>query len=217
VHTTEEHLAAITNSDIDFAAIAATAESGGLSALGDEGEAPPLSIPEGPIVLDQPPPDDHASPDSSPPVKDPSEFWDEDSWTSDDSIDALHDSLIPRAARIPSGVPVHFWTRGQRLEATAGNFSAEGMFLAYEGDAPARGGTVRVEFAVGDTRPDAAIRFSAEVRWHHSDRPGSDLPEGFGVQILEFETHGDEERYSKLLLYLLAIQAPQAPQASDEG
>jgi hypothetical protein len=85
------------------------------------------------------------------------------------------------------------------------------MFLAYDGAAPARGGAVRVEFAIGDIRPDAAIRFTAEVRWHHSDRPGSDLPEGFGVLIREFETPVDERSYSKLLIYLLTIEAPAPP------
>jgi hypothetical protein len=194
--------------------------AGHLGALPDDASAEPLTIPDGPIILDAEPAPyepslDGLEPDEStelpPPVKDSADFWDDDSWDSDDSLESLHDSLIPRAARIPSGVPVHFWTRGKRFGATARNFSAEGMFLAYNGAAPSRGGAVRVEFAIGDIRPDAAIRFTAEVRWHHSDRPGSDLPEGFGVLISEFETPGDERSYSKLLLYLLTIEAPAPP------
>jgi len=200
--------------------------AGHLGALPDDANAEPLAIPKGPIILDAEPtpyessqeslagvksPKLHESTELPPPVKDSADFWGDDSWDSDDSLESLHESLIPRAARIPSGVPVHFWTRGQRLGATARNFSAEGMFLAYDGAAPSRGGAVRVEFAIGDIRPDAAIRFTAEVRWHHSDRPGSDLPEGFGVLIREFETPSDERSYSTLLLYLLTIETPTPP------
>ena len=190
-----------------------------LGTLPDEEGGAPFNIPVGPIVLNQAPSPNEPSQESLdglesielsesmplPPVHESADFWSDDSWDSGDSLESLNESLIPRAARIPSGVPVHFWTRGQRLRATARNFSAEGMFLAYDGPAPARGAPVRVEFAVGDTRPSAAIRFTAEVRWHHTDRPQSGLPEGYGVLIQQFETSGDERRYSKLLLYLLSI------------
>lgn len=198
-----------------------------LGALADEEGGAPLDIPEGPIVLSTTPTSHDPSQESldgleslelsqsmefAPPVRESTEFWDNDSWASGDNLESLDESVIPRAARIPSGVPVHFWTRGQRLGATARNFSAEGMFLAYDDVAPARGATVRVEFAVGDTRPNAAIRFTAEVRWHHGDRPGSGLPDGYGVLIREFETAGDQRRYSKLLLYLLSIDTTAPPQ-----
>ena len=190
-----------------------------LGALPDDESGAPLDIPQGPLVLDDPRPKEPSQESLDgleslelnesmdlPPVRESIDFWD-----SGDSLESLHESLIPRAARIPSGVPVHFWTRGQRLGATARNFSKEGMFLAYDGTAPARGTQVRVEFAVGETRPDAAIRFTAEVRWHHTDRPESDLPEGYGVLIQEFEDPGDERRYSKLLLYLLSIDTTAPP------
>jgi hypothetical protein len=215
VHSTEDHIRALTDSNLDIADT-----EGSPSRPLPEEDAPPILLGKADIV----PPADPASQaisdladiisspslDSIPSVDDSSDFWDDASWTSSDELEPIDESVIPRAARIPSGVPVHFWTQAQRLGATAINFSSEGMFLAFENEAPARGAMVRVEFALGETRPDAAIRFNAEVRWHRSDRPGGNLPEGFGVQILEFETSGDQERYSKLLLYLLSIQAPEA-------
>jgi hypothetical protein len=215
VHSTADHIRALTDSNLE---ITETADS--TSRRRSEEDAPPILLGKADVV----PPEDPAtqafpdladiisspSLDSVPSIDDSSDFWDDASWTSEDGLEAVEESVIPRAARIPSGVPVHFWTQAQRLGATAINFSSEGMFLASESEAPARGAMVRVEFALGETRPDAAIRFNAEVRWHQGDRPGGNLPEGFGVQILEFETSGDQERYSKLLLYLLSIQAPEA-------
>jgi len=227
VHTTDEHIKAITDSNLDITGLDELPLGEALSAVDEDEAAAPLPIPDGPIVLDkmslidgQPPAlvsadslsalEDLGSGDIPPPAEDSSDFWEDASWTSGDGLESIGESLIPRAARIPSGVPVHFWTLGQRIASSAVNFSSEGMFLAYDEEAPARGATVRVEFALGQTQPEAAIRFNAEVRWHRSDRPGGDLPEGFGVQILDFETLGDEDRYSKLLLYLLSIQAPEA-------
>lgn len=220
VHSTAEHIRAVTESDLEV-------QEAMLGKVDDDNDpdAPPILLPDGSEVLDERPPSRGeearavdvaaiaASDSLPPPVHTTASFEDDESWDTSGSISLMEQSLIPRAARIPSGVPVHYWTRGQRLGATARNFSREGMFLAYDGEAPSRGATVRVEFALGDGEEDSAIRFSAEVRWHRSDRPGGDLPEGFGVFILDFETAGDEERYSKLLLYLLAIQAPEPSQA----
>ena len=215
VHSTADHIRALTDSDLEI-----TDTEDSTSSRSSEEDAPPILLGKADVVRPEDPAtqafadlaDIISSPslDSVPSLDDSSDFWDDASWTSEDALEAVEESVIPRAARIPSGVPVHFWTQAQRLGATAINFSSEGMFLAFENEAPARGAMVRVEFALGETRPDAAIRFNAEVRWHLSDRPGGNLPEGFGVQILEFETTGDQERYSKLLLYLLSIQAPAA-------
>ena len=207
---------------------------GGLSVLESEADDAPLAIPEGPLVLDTPAPGHEPSLESIeglesldldaslvmplteddsadiPPIPDDSaDFWDDASWASDDSLSSVADAMIPRAARIPSGIPVHFWSQGQRLSATALNFSREGMYLTFDSQPPSRGATVRVEFALGDQLPEAAIRFSAEVRWHGADRPSGELPDGFGVHILEFETSEDDKRYAKLLVYLLAIETPK--------
>lgn len=206
---------------------------GGLSALESDADDGPLPIPEGPLVLDRPAPGHEPSLESieglesldldgslvmplteddsaeiAPIPDDSADFWDDASWASDDSLSSVADAMIPRAARIPSGVPVHFWSRGQRFGATALNFSREGMYLTFDSQPPSRGATVRIEFALGDQLPEAAIRFSAEVRWHGADRPEGNLPDGFGVHILEFETSEDDKRYAKLLVYLLAIETP---------
>ncbi|MEE2829429.1 MAG: PilZ domain-containing protein [Myxococcota bacterium] len=227
VHTTEEHIRALTDSDINIAEVSRPTLSQ-VSGTGPGGDDDPLYLPDGSEALPGQPP---ASPDSMdeieaidpadapaesspPPVHATQSFWDDDSWT-DGSLDSRMDqSLIPRAARIPSGIPVSLWARGQRLGATALNFSREGMFLAYDGEPPSRGSTVRVEFTLRDEDEGGAIRFNAEVRWHRSDRPGGDLPDGFGIQIHDFDTEDDAKHYSKLLLILLAISEPQGQTGS---
>ena len=114
-------------------------------------------------------------------------------------------SLIPRNARITSTLDVHFWARGRRNSAVADNFSREGLFLTYSGTPPVRGAIVRVEFPLEGDDESVPVRFNAEVRWHRSDRPGVGLPEGFGVQILTFETPKDRARYLELLDAILAL------------
>ena len=54
----------------------------------------------------------------------------------------------------------------------------------------------------GETVP---VRFNAMVRWHRSDQPQLDLPRGFGVQILTFESAKDRGRYDELLLLILRL------------
>ncbi len=119
-------------------------------------------------------------------------------------------SLIPRNARITSAIPVTFWARGRRNAAFARNFSKEGLFLSTEEQPPVRGAIVRIEFPIeGDDGDSVPVRFNAEVRWHKSDRPSADIPEGFGVQILTFESPKDRIRYDELLLLILKLNADQ--------
>ena len=125
-------------------------------------------------------------------------------------------SFIPRHIRIASSLEVTFWSRGRQNKATAQNFSREGAFLAFDGDPPIRGAIVRVEFPIdwsGETLP---VRFNAEVRWHRADRPGATVPEGFGVQILTFESPKDQGRYDEMLVLLLNLDN-SAQQAAGQG
>ena len=117
-------------------------------------------------------------------------------------------SFIPRHVRIASSLEVTYWSRGRKHEATAQNFSREGAFLAYGGDPPIRGAIVRVEFPIDWSGESLPVRFNAEVRWHRADRPGSNVPEGFGVQILTFESPKDQGRYDEMLALLLDLENP---------
>ncbi len=114
-------------------------------------------------------------------------------------------SLIPRHVRIASSLEVTFWSRGRQQKATAQNFSREGAFLAYDGDPPIRGAIVRIEFPIDWSREAVPVRFNAEVRWHRADQPGANVPEGFGVQILTFESPKDQGRYDEMLMMLLDL------------
>ncbi len=125
--------------------------------------------------------------------------WEEDL----DDIGA--ESFLPRNARITSTINVHFWARGRRNRAIADNFSREGLFLTYADKPPVRGAIVRVEFPLEGEHESLPVRFNAEVRWHRADRPGAGLPDGFGVQILTFETPKDRARYEELLDAILAL------------
>jgi hypothetical protein len=140
----------------------------------------------------------------APPVQDPSLSLGTAPWESDDRA-AM--SLIPRNARIASAIPVTFWARGRSNQATAQNFSKEGLFLATKDTPPVRGAIVRIEFPIEGEGEPVPVRFNAEVRWHQSDRPHADLPEGFGVQILTFESPKDRVRYDELLLLILTLSA----------
>jgi hypothetical protein len=100
---------------------------------------------------------------------------------------------------------VTFWSRGRQHKATAQNFSREGAFLAYDGDPPIRGAIVRIEFPIDWSREAVPVRFNAEVRWHRADQPGANVPEGFGVQILTFESPKDQGRYDEMLMMLLNL------------
>ena len=93
----------------------------------------------------------------------------------------------------------------------ADNFSREGLFLKYSGVPPVRGAIVRIEFPVHGADESVSIRFNAEVRWHRDDRPGVGLPDGFGVQILTFETPKDRGRYAELLDAILALGPGPSP------
>jgi len=117
-------------------------------------------------------------------------------------------SFIPRHVRIASSLEVTFWARGRSHTATAQNFSREGAFLAYPGDPPIRGAIVRIEFPIDWTGESLPVRFNAEVRWHRADQPGADVPEGFGVQILTFESPKDQSRYDEMLVLLLDLHPP---------
>jgi hypothetical protein len=132
--------------------------------------------------------------DERPPWEDPSE-------------DAAR-SFIPRHVRIASSLEITFWSRGRKHEATAQNFSREGAFLAYNGDPPIRGAIVRVEFPIDWSGESLPVRFNAEVRWHRADQPGANVPEGFGVQILTFESPKDQGRYDEMLVMLLELNKP---------
>jgi hypothetical protein len=120
-------------------------------------------------------------------------------------------SLIPRNARIASTVDVTFWARGRRNAAMADNFSREGLFLTFSGTPPVRGAVVRIEFPLEGSDESVPVRFNAEVRWHRSDRPGVGLADGFGVQILTFETPRDRARYAELLDAILALGPAPEP------
>jgi len=115
------------------------------------------------------------------------------------------DPSIPRHVRISSRIEVTFWARGRSNSAIAQNFSKEGLFLSFAGDPPIRGAIVRVEFPVAWASEKLPVRFNAEVRWHRSDQPNLATPEGFGVQILTFESPKDQARYEQLLALLLQV------------
>jgi len=123
--------------------------------------------------------------------------------------DAAGQSLIPRNARIASSLNVTFWARGRSHTGTAQNFSKEGLYIAFAKDPPVRGAIVRVEFPVQGDGDPVPIRFNAEVRWQSGDRPGHDLPDGFGVQILTFESPKDRIRYDEVLLLILSLHQQQ--------
>ncbi len=127
------------------------------------------------------------------------------------------ESLIPRNARIASSLPVSFWARGRSNEAIAQNFSKEGLYLAYRDTPPVRGAIVRIEFPIEGEKDSVPIRFNAEVRWQSSDRPGTGLPEGFGVQILTFESPKDRRRYDELLAMILTLHQSQSERESEQG
>ena len=145
-----------------------------------------------------------ADPGQAPPVRDLGSPQQPAPWESEDKAGM---SLIPRNARIASAIPVTFWARGRSNQATAQNFSKEGLFLATKDDPPVRGAIVRIEFPIEGEGAPVPVRFNAEVRWHQSDRPQSGLPEGFGVQILTFESPKDRVRYDELLLLILTLNA----------
>ena len=121
------------------------------------------------------------------------------------------ESFLPRGARIASTIRVHFWARGRRHEAVADNFSREGVALAFPDPPPVRGAIVRIEFPLEGETESVPVRFNAEVRWHRADRPGAGLPDGFGVQILTFETPKDRARYEELLDVILALGPASEP------
>ena len=145
-----------------------------------------------------------APPGQAPPVQEQNLARSAAPWESEDKAGM---SLIPRNARIASAIPVTFWARGRSNQATAQNFSKEGLFLATKDDPPVRGAIVRIEFPIEGEGAPVPVRFNAEVRWHQSDRPQSGLPEGFGVQILTFESPKDRVRYDELLLLILTLNA----------
>jgi len=115
------------------------------------------------------------------------------------------DPSVPRHVRISSQIEVTFWARGRSNTAIAQNFSKEGLFLSFAGDPPIRGAIVRVEFPMVGPRENLPVRFNAEVRWHRGDQPGLAMPDGFGVQILTFESPKDQNRYEQLLALLLQV------------
>ncbi|MCP4871326.1 MAG: PilZ domain-containing protein [Proteobacteria bacterium] len=128
----------------------------------------------------------------------------------------VDESLIPRNARIASSLPVSFWARGRSNKAVAQNFSKEGLYLAYKDTPPVRGAIVRIEFPVEGDGDSVPIRFNAEVRWQSSDRPGSGRPEGFGVQILTFESPKDRRRYDELLMLILSLHENQSKRENEQ-
>lgn len=130
-------------------------------------------------------------------------------WEEDEDIGT--ESFLPRNARIASTIKVYFWARGRRNSAVADNFSREGLFLTYDDTPPVRGAIVRVEFPLEGESESLPVRFNAEVRWHRADRPGAGLPDGFGVQILTFETPKDRARYEELLDAILALGPASEP------
>jgi len=128
-------------------------------------------------------------------------------WEDADSSGA---SLIPVNARIESNLPVTFWARGRSNDAMAQNFSKEGLFLVTDEPPPVRGAIVRVEFPIEGSHDSVPIRFNAEVRWHKGD-PGTDgTVEGFGIQILTFETPKDRKRYDELLLQIIRLHRTES-------
>jgi hypothetical protein len=118
-------------------------------------------------------------------------------------------SLLPKMARVASSLPVSYWARGRNHAAMAQNFGREGLFLSATSQLPVRGAIIRIEFPLEGDGETVPVRFNAEVRWHRADRPGPGLPDGFGVQILTFETPKDRARYEELLALLL--QLPTEP------
>lgn len=126
-------------------------------------------------------------------------------------------SILPKDVRVATSLPVQFWARGKSAPAVAHNFSAEGLFLAFGGQAPMRGAIIRVEFPIEGVGERVPVRFNAEVRWHRGDRPGSGMPDGFGVQILTFETPKDRQRYEALLAIVLGTEQHGSAKDPDIG
>jgi len=171
--------------------------------LADTGEAPPVRKQRRTDISEQPLRRSKSVPRASAPAARPP-------WEAE-LPDRSVASLIPRNARIASTVDVTFWARGRKNAARAADFSREGLFLTYSGTPPVRGAIVRIEFPLEGSDESVPVRFNAEVRWHRSDRPGVGLDDGFGVQILTFETPRDRARYEELLDAILALGPASGP------
>lgn len=107
--------------------------------------------------------------------------------------------------RVLSDVPVRFSLAGEETEGTAGNFSRGGMYIACN-EYPRVGAVVHVHFPVYTPSGELEeVEFNGVVRWFQQDRPELDLPTGFGVQIMSFESDEHRDLYIAVVDHLLSL------------
>ena len=115
----------------------------------------------------------------------------------DESFDESTIDRLKRAdQRIVSSLPVTFVAVGQEHHGLACNFSAGGLYMAAE-SFPRVGSVVHVIFPLRDAGgSEQEVEFNAVVRWYRKDRPDLSLPDGFGLQIISFESPEDRWLYT---------------------
>jgi hypothetical protein len=115
----------------------------------------------------------------------------------DDSFDESTIDRLKRAdQRIVSSLPVTFVAVGCEYHGLACNFSAGGLYMAAE-NFPRVGSVVHVIFPLRDAGgTEQEVEFNAVVRWYRKDRPDLSLPDGFGLQIISFESPEDRWLYT---------------------
>jgi hypothetical protein len=112
------------------------------------------------------------------------------------TIDRLQHELQRSERRILTSLPVTFLAAGEERHGIACNFSPGGVYLAAE-EFPRIGSVIHVLFPLRS--PDGSERevaFNGVVRWYRRDRPDLDLPDGFGLQIISFQSSEDRWLYT---------------------
>ena len=114
----------------------------------------------------------------------------------EDFDESTIDRLKRADSRIVSSLPVTFIAVGEEYHGLACNFSAGGLYMAAE-TFPRVGSVVHVLFPLRDAGgSEQEVEFNAVVRWYRKDRPDLNLPDGFGLQIISFESPEDRWLYS---------------------
>jgi len=114
----------------------------------------------------------------------------------EDFDESTIDRLKRAGPRIVSSLPVTFIAVGEEYHGLACNFSAGGLYMAAE-TFPRIGSVVHVIFPLRDAGgTEQEVEFNAVVRWYRKDRPDLPLPDGFGLQIISFESPEDRWLYT---------------------
>ena len=123
------------------------------------------------------------------------------------TIDRLQLELQRSERRILTSLPVTFFAAGDERHGLACNFSPGGVYLAAE-IFPPIGSVIHVLFPArtpaGDERE---VAFNGVVRWYRKDRPDLDLPDGFGLQIISFQSAEDRWLFTSFARKIAAAAA----------